>query len=347
MAYFSLSTGTLVLFFLGALLLSGFYDSLAIDLGLTLVCVAVYILNVRHQLLWAAWILVIGCSTVLGYGAVTLDPYNLVYLAGMPLMAGLLIGPRAVLLLLGCELVLDLCMVLWKPGIVFLPAGNSYVRPDGIIVLHVVNALFMAILGWYFGAMSRELIVNATQDHKRIQEAYQNLIEAERRAAHDGLTGVYNHVTFQRRIAETFAESRRHAVPLAVLMIDIDHFKRINDTYGHPTGDVVLRNVAHALKLSVRESDCVARYGGEEFVIAVSHTDQSGAQVLAQRIQQQIRILPVVSEDSRPVPVTVSIGIAQLDNRDQTVSDLIQRADQALYGAKADGRNRVRASVIG
>ena len=160
-------------------------------------------------------------------------------------------------------------------------------------------------------------------------------------AIRDGLTGLYNHRHFQELLRTELARARRYGQPLACLMLDLDHFKRVNDTYGHPLGDEVLRRLATTLTDQLREVDIVARYGGEEFVMILPNTDRDGARHLAERIRQAVRVNTVLHEGV-PIATSVSIGVAT--HHDPGVADerdLVKRADAALYRAKRSGRDQV------
>ena len=161
----------------------------------------------------------------------------------------------------------------------------------------------------------------------------------EEQATTDGLTGLVNHRTFQERFTTMLGRAERHDLAVSLLLTDIDHFKKINDTYGHPTGDEVLRRVAAILKASARKIDIVARYGGEEFALVLEGTDRAGAVQLAERIRQEVEQQSFPSTKGS-FKATLSIGIAgyPYDARDKP--ELIARADQALYSAKHGGRNR-------
>ncbi len=162
----------------------------------------------------------------------------------------------------------------------------------------------------------------------------------ETMATTDGLTGLTNHRTFQQRFAEMLERAQRHNHKLAVLLCDIDHFKNVNDKYGHPVGDEVLRRVSRVLQEVPRKIDVPARYGGEEFAVLLDNVDVAQAKIIADRIRIEISKV-VVDTDKGPLSVTESIGIAAFpdDGRDRTT--LIERADLALYHAKHTGRNRV------
>jgi len=154
----------------------------------------------------------------------------------------------------------------------------------------------------------------------------------------DGLTGVHNHRAFQEYLQQRFTEAHRYHQPLALILIDVDHFKQFNDTFGHQAGDEVLRQVAQILKYLTREADFVARYGGEEFAIVLPSTDLEGAVQLAERLRHAI-----VNAEWVYRPVTASFGVATIQPWMTSRQQLIEAADRALYCAKATGRNRVCA----
>lgn len=163
----------------------------------------------------------------------------------------------------------------------------------------------------------------------------------------DVLTGWHNRRYLQARLKEELARARRDQQNLLCLMLDIDHFKRINDNWGHAAGDLVLCELAQRIESEVRASDVAARYGGEEFVILLPNTDAASGRTLAERIRRAVSATPFDLPHGNRVSVTVSIGIAGVMPREgdsdfKTVGDaLIARADVALYGAKAAGRDRV------
>ncbi|MBF0499744.1 MAG: diguanylate cyclase [Candidatus Riflebacteria bacterium] len=161
-------------------------------------------------------------------------------------------------------------------------------------------------------------------------------------ATTDGLTNLINHRSYMQRLIEEFYRAKRHQLPLSVVMMDIDHFKKINDTFGHPVGDKALRIVSTILRQHVRVHDVAARYGGEEFALLLPQTDLEGARVLAEKIRQMIERASLTLEDKQVLRCNISAGVAQLDGitMDKPMT-LIQCADKALYQAKEDGRNRV------
>lgn len=158
----------------------------------------------------------------------------------------------------------------------------------------------------------------------------------------DGLTGLYNRRYFERHLATLIGQAAGRGRPLSLLLIDIDHFKAINDTHGHLAGDAVLREFAERIRRAVRGIDLACRFGGEEFVVAMPETDVSLAVLVGERIRERISgELFALGAGQPPIGVTVSIGISTMETTTDTVHSLLQRGDEALYRAKHTGRNRV------
>jgi diguanylate cyclase (GGDEF)-like protein len=200
-------------------------------------------------------------------------------------------------------------------------------RPDG-------RTLWLLILGEPVrdarGLMS-EAVATRTASLTAANEALQQLSHT------DALTQLHNRLSTNDRLRQEFLRMKRHGQPYAVLFIDIDHFKRVNDTYGHETGDEVLRQLARVLKGAARATDFVARYGGEEFLVLLPDTHAEGARTLAEKIRQAVssQVFPVVGE------LTVSVGVSLTRGDDKNEEEAVHRADMALYRAKSEGRNRV------
>jgi diguanylate cyclase (GGDEF)-like protein len=176
--------------------------------------------------------------------------------------------------------------------------------------------------------------------------AYENarlFSQVRRLATIDGLTGLYNRNHFFAEAGRVLAVAQRHRRPAAVIMVDIDHFKRINDAHGHPVGDEVIRAVATRLRATIRDGDVVGRYGGEEFALVTPETGK-GAANLAERLRVAVCEQPVQT-DAGPLTVTISVGMAHVDGGEQDLSELLVRADAALYVAKQNGRNRVEVTA--
>ena len=178
--------------------------------------------------------------------------------------------------------------------------------------------------------------------HDDLDEKFQrHMYEA---ALRDGLTGAYNKKYLLDRLESEHAFAQRHQSPLSLVLFDLDHFKRINDTFGHPAGDYVLETMTAGILETVRKEDVFARYGGEEFAVLSRGIDGPAAVLFAKRLRQWVEMFPFVWEGKK-MPVIVSLGVAALPEVDApTPEDLIQKADDALYEAKHNGRNQVAAA---
>jgi diguanylate cyclase (GGDEF)-like protein len=232
----------------------------------------------------------------------------------------------------------------WYPTGVLAPVGLAFLLEP--TRLHLLLGLMLAVFVLY--------IYKATEvvyrDYWAAADARWELEERARQLEHlsitDPLTGVHNRLYFEHRLVGAWAQAMREGQPLSVLIIDLDHFKRINDTYGHPFGDRCLKAAAHALRASLhRASDVLARYGGEEFAVLLPASDAEAAQHVAQRLLESVAALALEHEGQRVV-VTCSVGVCSLvpDARSNP-SAVVSRADKALYAAKEQGRNRVVAAA--
>lgn len=192
-----------------------------------------------------------------------------------------------------------------------------------------------------FSQARRDLLqVVANQVSVSLQNA--RMYEAmETMATIDGLTGLSNHRTFKHQLDDVIARSERGAGEFTLLLTDIDHFKSINDTYGHPVGDEVLRQVSRAFQELLRQTDLPARYGGEEFVVILEGTDLDGAVQIAERLRQAVAALTFTSAQ-REFSISMSFGLSSYPTDAEDKATLIETADQALYYAKTHGRNQVR-----
>lgn len=173
------------------------------------------------------------------------------------------------------------------------------------------------------------------------------LLDLEKQAITDPLTELYNRRFLYDVLPRELARAWRKTTPVAVMMIDIDHFKRVNDTYGHETGDLVIKEVAHVIKSIVRGSDYTCRYGGEEIVVVLAEAPAESAQLRAESIRSAVQALEITCVNRKPVKVTVSIGIAIYPVHGADTNALLRAADEALYEAKGAGRNRVVVQPAG
>lgn len=161
-----------------------------------------------------------------------------------------------------------------------------------------------------------------------------------RRATRDALTGLHNRQQIDEFLTKEVDEARKRRVRFCFMLLDIDHFKKINDTYGHAVGDMALRHLANLLGRESRETDFLARWGGEEFAVVLTETSPEEALPVAERIRTAVQSSPLNADDNTAVRMTISIGVATFRSED-TLESLFKRADECLYEAKANGRNRV------
>lgn len=216
-----------------------------------------------------------------------------------------------------------------------LALGNSHLSAP-----YSPNAMATALLSMIYLGMFFHVYGNRSISYfARMRESNRQL---HHMATHDTLTGVMNARAYYAACDQMIHLAKRNNTPYAVLFVDLDHFKRINDTLGHAAGDVVLKSVAQTLAAKIRQSDAVGRIGGEEFSVFLPNTDLAGALKLAEAIRLAIEnLMPLIGGEA--IKITASIGVARNQHSDQTMLEIQQQADQAMYEAKAQGRNRVSA----
>ena len=225
--------------------------------------------------------------------------------------------------------------------------GLTQTDPE-ILLSNQVNGL--TATGLAFGLLLiqwRSHIIQLNQED-RIQEQQSLLEDSNRRlqrlATEDELTGLANRRLFNLLVKEELVLQQRHGRPPSLILLDIDHFKKVNDRYGHLTGDEVLKSLARVLKGAVRNSDLVCRWGGEEFAILLRHSSASKAAEVAENLRQKVAAA-TFTVDGIPIKLTISLGISEFDyNRENALEEAYQRADHALYRAKNSGRNQVQTS---
>src|SRR4030042_2395509 len=188
-------------------------------------------------------------------------------------------------------------------------------------------------------------LIARVNTHLQIKELYEALQERNRQlqelANRDGLTNLFNHRFFHEHLSREIDRVRRYGGTITCVIADIDFFKKVNDTYGHQTGDSILKEVALILQKGIRESDLAARYGGEEFALVLLQTESLAAQLLCERIRSHIAATPFKIANP-PLHITASFGVASFPSAEiKEEKDLVEAADQALYQAKKGGRNRV------
>ncbi len=226
-------------------------------------------------------------------------------------------------------------------------SGESSIRSHSCFMLHG-QAGPLGLLGVFsdrshvFTPAERERFLIVAELIAMGLERFRMEEQTRQMSVTDGLTGLLNHRQFEILLNNELKGSQRHSFPVGLIIMDLDHFKRVNDTYGHLTGDQVLRETADLLRGQTRESDVVARYGGEEFAMILSHTNLSQSAAMAERVRQAIEAHLYCAQEGRNLKVTVSLGVACFPAKGiQGAEDLIAAADTALYDAKRSGRNRV------
>jgi len=232
-----------------------------------------------------------------------------------------------------------ICVVTVGGPVLAYLAGHSYIEPHGML-LAATLAEGGVIAGLAVGLNRRERA--AATDHLAVIALSQTLEKSSRT---DELTQIPNRRGILETLTAELATSDRHALPLAVLMADIDHFKSINDTHGHAAGDAALRVVSRTLGEALREGDSVGRLGGEEFLVLLPMLEGDRAEAAAERLRRRIEQTRAPFE-GREIPLSISIGVGCRRQGD-SVDSLLARADAALYAAKGAGRNRVAMELPG
>ena len=262
----------------------------------------------------------------------------------------------------GARILAPLASLIRKP--IRVVDGQHADRSDAVTVhLPLANLSIVSASGGAFSEAERQVIYEifdliryAEENSVRAQELQERVSRLEREnldlmvkhrilsenSARDTLTGLYNRWYVMDKIDAEINRSLRHGAPLSLMMLDIDHFKRINDTWGHTAGDQVLQHVGKVLRDSCRVYDVPGRYGGEEFCILLPETRMDNTTVVANRIRERLEMTDM-EVPGASVAVTASIGIAALEGGSDVITGagLIDRADRALYSAKDHGRNRI------
>jgi len=245
----------------------------------------------------------------------------------------LALGTRQLLRLAGAFLAgyLLLQLAIWQRE----PGAFDLAHEVVVLLAFIVLMVQLAVVGGFISQLRRKLHERNIDLRGTMARLNEVNAELEVLAERDPLTGVYNRRRLLERLEEEVERSRRGSTPMAVCMLDVDHFKQVNDRHGHQAGDEVLRQVANTIAASLRSIDSLGRYGGEEFVLVLPQTPRAGAREKAERVRGAIDLSCPCGE-----PLTVSIGVADYQPGD-SVDTLLARADAALYEAKARGRNQV------
>lgn len=277
----------------------------------------------RDRLEPAAWALVLLVGLyIVGYLClVGVGHYSLLWLGVFPGLAYFLLGRRNGLLTsLGTAGLAVSGLWLWAPA-------SNVAELDLRAYFNLAGALLCLTLFAYYSELSRQHTLAALVETNR---------QLQQLSTHDRLTGLYNRLKLEQRLAEELVRARRHGSVFSLVLVDIDHFKRVNDQCGHAVGDLVLQCLGHLMLRDRRASDVVGRWGGEEFLLICPQTPAEGALMVAERLRAATQDAPM-PEAGR---VTLSAGVAAWRPSD-SIDSLLARADAALYAAKSGGRNRV------
>jgi len=220
--------------------------------------------------------------------------------------------------------------------VVTVPPDEDILDVADLMTLMRIRRLPVVKNGLTIGILTRGRVMDA-QSRRLAEMQRENAVLAER-VVHDPLTGLANRVLFDRVLNRELHKARERGGAVSVLEIDIDHFKRVNDTYGHPVGDIVLRQLADVLRATLRRADLPARVGGEEFAVVLTQ-GEAAPQAVAEKLRQAVE-REVFGEPGEPLRITISLGCASAGKLDEP-ADVVKKADVALYEAKAKGRNRV------
>lgn len=217
-----------------------------------------------------------------------------------------------------------------RPG----PGYWGFEYNDAIFNILGSATLISIVLGHLIYHLNRKNFLQSRQ--LKIQRR-----EIQELADHDTLTGLYNRREFENRMKDEFNRADRYEQSLTIIMIDLDHFKEVNDTYGHPAGDRVLKSMGKIIEARTRNSDVPCRYGGEEFCIALPETSLEDARIIAERLREELSEQTFESDKNGSFSVTCSIGLTERTPDDSHFEETLKRADKALYDAKAQGRDRI------
>ncbi len=264
-------------------------------------------------------------TSSLGVIFVALPVIGYLVFEARPITLGLVTGSVGTSLAIALPL---LGLVPYAPFVGEPPFGHGRLEPAWALSIGLPSIFASVLVLWVFTTLVRRL--------------RERQVELERLSSVDSLTGLANRRIFFERLREEVARAERYDEPLSLLMLDVDHFKSVNDTHGHLAGDAVLRVLGARLHETLRTLDVAARYGGEELAILLPHTPLEGARTVADRLLVLARDLTVTGRRGEPVAITISIG-ATTHRAKETPESLLARADAALYESKRAGRNRLTA----
>lgn len=250
------------------------------------------------------------------------------------------------------------CMYAASYGLFFWGIGHTESLPSAFVVIERLYGFAAAVSGWVVSLVLWRWFATAELLRREVEHQSQELAQRNAELArqqellqdlvqHDSLTGLLNRRAFTQQAQLLCQRAARDGSTLAVVMLDLDFFKRVNDHYGHPAGDAVIIHMADVIRASVRDTDLAARVGGEEFMLVLPHSSADNAGVVAEKIRHQLAQAPLVLPSGQPVSMTVSAGVVACQPMDATHFEaLYSAADGALYQAKQAGRNRVEVAFM-
>jgi len=227
-----------------------------------------------------------------------------------------------------------LVLAVWLLSVGIAQLAISVLGEGNRLIAALSASLCALSITTVFGYMFLSLVQHLDRAHKNMT----------RHANLDALTGTYNRRHFLELVEREWSRAQRYEMSCALLLMDVDHFKQVNDRHGHLCGDQLLRRIAEVAGETLRQADVLARFGGEEFIVFLPHTDPLGALDVAERIRERVAALGF-SWQGQSVPISASLGVAALHQEHVTLDQLISDADEALYVAKSAGRNCVRAGA--
>ncbi|MFM2397808.1 MAG: hypothetical protein RLZZ144_1058, partial [Pseudomonadota bacterium] len=213
------------------------------------------------------------------------------------------------------------------------------------LMVYLPVFLFSVFIAWNNTLDKRRIFLRSVLEKMMRQELFQANETINKLAHTDALTGAYNRRHFEFEIKREATRSQRNNQPLCLLMMDIDHFKQVNDQHGHDIGDKVLQALSVIVQKELRESDLLVRFGGEEFVVLLTGTALAAAEQVAERIRLALAAYAVPINSSEFINFTVSVGVAELNAQTYDTTAMIKAADSAMYAAKNNGRNQVRVAA--
>ncbi|WP_138513426.1 GGDEF domain-containing protein [Rhodoferax bucti] len=298
--------------------------------------------RLRHQQrsLSGRWLELVSAATILGFAIaiVCVDQWI------TPSITPFLMASLGVSLALYLRPLPATCLYVAAYLGYYVALGWTQADPE-VLLSNRMNGITACIMGWALSALLWRKHVTIAMQRRQLEKAHSDLQdkqrELERLTRQDGLTGLFNRNTFVELSRSELLRAQRQGSATTILLLDLDHFKRVNDTWGHPAGDAVLRQVATLAAQTVRSTDLVGRLGGEEFIVLLPHTSEEAGRKIAEKLRQRLEATRVVWEGIH-IPVTASFGVASAPAAAKRDFDsLYTDADKALYLAKQRGRNRV------